>query len=102
MSLLKYIDRLKRMDELMRRGNTGTSKEFAEKLGISRSMLMENLTEFKELGAEISFCPFKRTYHYTNKFSIVIGRMEKIKGGIKLLSQSNEVGHRPSTLAEQY
>ncbi|MGC4022716.1 MAG: hypothetical protein QM734_12605 [Cyclobacteriaceae bacterium] len=81
MSLLKYIDRLKRMDDLMKREVTGTSKEFAEKLGISRSMLMENLTEFKELGAEISFCHFRRTYHYTNKFSIVIGRMKNIKGG---------------------
>jgi hypothetical protein len=92
MSLLKYVDRLKRMDDLMKKEITGTSKEFAEKLGISRSMLMENLTELKELGAQIAFCPFRRSYHYTNKFSIVIGAAERIRGGIFFL-QSDRIGH---------
>ncbi|HTH58446.1 MAG TPA: HTH domain-containing protein [Cyclobacteriaceae bacterium] len=82
MSLLKYIDRLKRMDSLIKKEVTGTSNEFAEKLGISRSMLMENLNELKELGAEIAYCSYRRTYHYTNKFSIVIGAAETVTGGI--------------------
>lgn len=82
MSLLKSIERLKRMDDLIKKEITGTSKEFAEKLGISRSMLMENLNEMKELGAEIAFCSRRRSYHYTDRFSVVIGKAERIKGGI--------------------
>jgi hypothetical protein len=69
------------MDDLIKKEITGTSKEFAEKLGISRSMLMENLSEMKELGAAIAFCPLRRSYYYTDTFSVVIGRAERIKGG---------------------
>lgn len=81
MSLLRSIERLKRMDDLIKKEMTGPSKEFAEKLGISRSMLMENLHEMKELGANIEYCYFRRSYHYVNKFSVVIGEAERIKGG---------------------
>ena len=73
MSLLRSIERLKRMDDLIKKEMTGPSKEFAEKLGISRSMLMENLHEMKELGAGIEYCYFRRSYHYVNKFSVVNG-----------------------------
>lgn len=79
MSLLKSIERLKRMDDLIKKEITGTSKEFAEKLGIPRSMFMENLNEMKELGAEIAFYSFRCSYQYTNGFSVVIGTKEKIK-----------------------
>jgi biotin operon repressor len=53
MSLLKYIDRLKRMDDLIRRKATGSPEEFSQKLNISRSQLLQDLKELKELGAPI-------------------------------------------------
>ena len=81
MSLLKSVERLKRIDYFIKNESTGISEEFAKKIGISRSMLMENLQEMKDLGADIVFCQYKRSYHYTNNFSIVIGALEKIKGG---------------------
>ncbi|MEI9921315.1 MAG: HTH domain-containing protein [Bacteroidota bacterium] len=73
MSLLKSIERIKRIDSLIRKQSTGTAKEFAEKLGISRSMLMENLREMRDLGAQIEFCSFRRSYRYISGFSLVIG-----------------------------
>lgn len=66
MSLLKYIDRLKRMDDLIRRKGTGTPNEFAEKLGISKSMLMINLSELKEMGALLTYDTINQTYVYLN------------------------------------
>lgn len=72
MSLLKYVDRLKRMDDLIRRKATGRAGEFASKLGISRSMLMENLREMKEMGAQIYYCPHRRSYYYVNDFNFLI------------------------------
>lgn len=72
MSLLKYISRFKRIHELIKKESTGTPKEFASKLGISRSMLMIDLQEMKELGAEIDFCKIRRSYHYRIEFTVLI------------------------------
>jgi hypothetical protein len=110
MSLLKSIDRLKSIDTMIRRQATGTSDEFARKLGISRSMLMENLREMKDLGASICFCPHRRTYFYTSEFGLVIGNVskQKIQGGGNFWSdfslrnnfmQSNGIGHLTDSLA---
>ncbi|GHN00317.1 hypothetical protein WSM22_18060 [Cytophagales bacterium WSM2-2] len=82
MSLLKSIERLKRMDYFIKKEITGTSGEFATKIGISRSMLMENLKEMKELGAGISYCHYRRSYCYDNEFSLIIGK-SPTKIGVK-------------------
>jgi hypothetical protein len=111
MSLLKSIDRLKRIDAMIRRQATGTSDEFARRLGISRSMLMENLREMKELGAVICFCPHRRSYFYANEFGLLIGKVSKnrIRGGSRIwtvtdceniLEQSNGIGHLYDILAK--
>jgi biotin operon repressor len=84
MSLLKYIGRLKFMHDLISKESTGGPEEFARKLSISRAMLMNNLKDFKELGADIRFCRYKRSYYYTKDFTILIEgktQFEKIKGG---------------------
>ena len=85
MGLLKSIERLKRMDDLISGEITGTPDEFASKVGISRSMLMENIREMKELGAEIHFCPTRRSYFYANEFRLIIGCQpkRKIMGGLE-------------------
>ncbi len=49
MSLLKSIDRLKRLDWFIKKEATGTAGDFSEKIGISRSMLMINLDEMREM-----------------------------------------------------
>ncbi|MBN8577380.1 MAG: hypothetical protein J0L66_10585 [Cytophagales bacterium] len=81
MSLLKSIYRLKRLDSLIKKEATGTAEEFAEKIGISRSMLMINLDEMREMGALIKFCPIRKTYYYAEEFNLLIGNMVRIKGG---------------------
>lgn len=65
MSILKYIDRLKRMDNLIRRKATGTPDEFAEKLQLSKSMLMIDLADMKALGAPIQYDSTLKSYVYT-------------------------------------
>ena len=77
MGLLKSIERLQRMDYFIRKEATGTSDEFASKIGICRSMLMENLAEMKELGAQLSYCPRRRSYVYLNDFTLIIGSNAK-------------------------
>ncbi len=81
MSLLKSIDRLKRLDWFIKKEATGTAEDFSEKIRISRSMLMINLDEMREMGALIKFCPIRKTYYYEQKFNLLIGNMNQLKGG---------------------
>lgn len=73
MSLLKYIDRLKRMDDLIRRKATGTPEEFAIRLGLGKSVLMDELRELRELGADINYCRTRQSYYYEREFVLKIG-----------------------------
>lgn len=84
MSLLKYLERAKRIDDLIRRKATGNAEQFSNKLGISRSVLMEHLRDMKELGAPIRFCDTRHSYYYEEEFSFIISRrteMSKVMGG---------------------
>ena len=83
MSILKYIDRAKRMDDLIRRKATGNAEEFARKLGVSRRILMENIGDLKELGAPICYDEFCKSYYYKSEFSFFLHNRDadKIRGG---------------------
>lgn len=84
MGILKYVDRAKRMDDLIYRKATGTTQEFAQKLGISRPALMVNLRELKELGAPICYDEHLQTYYYDGDFNFFLRSkeaMRKIRGG---------------------
>lgn len=87
MSLLKSIERLQRMDYFINKEATGSSEEFAEKIGISRSTIMENLREMKELGAKLNYCHKRRSYYYENEFRLIIGNSskQKLTGGIGMI-----------------
>jgi hypothetical protein len=78
MSLLKYIERLQRMDSLIFRMSTGTPTEFANKLGIRRSTLFQSLQEMRELGVDIRYSTFRQSYFYANN------RRLKIKSEISV------------------
>lgn len=67
MSLLKYVNRLKRMDYLIRLKATGNATEFSKRLGISRSQLLQDLKEFRELGAPVRFCRSRQSYEYMSE-----------------------------------
>lgn len=86
MSLLKYIERLKRMDDLIRRKATGSSEEFSRKLRISKSQLFEDLREIRELGGNITYCHVRKSYVYENDCKLILKFEENIqvKGGFVL------------------
>jgi hypothetical protein len=82
MSLLKYIDRINSIHRLIESEHTGTSEEFASRLGISRSLLMEHLQELREsFGAKILFCRRRQTFYYSQPFNLVISFSSKVMGG---------------------
>lgn len=65
MSLIIYIDRIKRMDGLIRRKATGTPKTLASKMGISKRRIYEYIVELKEMGAPIAYNRDRGSYVYT-------------------------------------
>ena len=84
MSLLKYIYRLKQMDDLIRRKATGTPEEFSQRLNISRSQLLQDLKELKELGAPVDYCHASQCYYYTRECQVVLNfESNKVLGGVQ-------------------
>lgn len=58
------------MDDLIRRRATGNADEFARKLGISRSVLMDNIMDLKQFGAPIVYDDYCCSYKYERDFSL--------------------------------
>jgi biotin operon repressor len=90
MTFIKYHDRLEKMDFLIRTKSTGSSQEFAERVGICRSLLMKHIDEMKALGAPIEYNRYKKTYQYKYPCKLIFGfegellkdnELDKIKGG---------------------
>lgn len=65
MSLSHHIERIHRIDKMIRHGRTGSPGEFANRIGISVSMLYYILNDLRALGAPIGYCRRRRSYRYT-------------------------------------
>lgn len=77
MSIIKIIDRLRYLDHLIAKESTGSPHEFARRVGLSRSMLYENLDEMKTLGAPIRYDRKRRTFFYYRPFELHIDFEDK-------------------------
>lgn len=90
MALYDYINRIERMDRLIRRKSTGPPKELAKKLNISERWLYIFLDELRsELDCPIKYDRRRRSYVYEVPGRIAIGfksemrkeELEKVSGG---------------------
>lgn len=61
------LNRLERLDYLIRSRATGTPQELAERLEISERRLYDILNEMRDLGAPIKYSKTLRTYYYARK-----------------------------------
>ena len=73
MSLPKHLDRTRRMDRLIRFKRTGTPRQFADRLGISLSLLYRLLGELKAMGAPIHYCHLRQSYAYYERVELRLG-----------------------------
>ncbi|HOW41808.1 MAG TPA: hypothetical protein PL123_14785 [Bacteroidales bacterium] len=81
MALLKYIERVRRIDLLIHLRATGPPMEFARKLGIRRSTLFQSLQEMKEMGVDIRYSNIRETYYYADDRRIEI-RIKRIQSDV--------------------
>ncbi|MFK7968796.1 MAG: hypothetical protein AB8F95_00425 [Bacteroidia bacterium] len=86
MSFIRYIQRLKRIDRLIRRKATGSPESFAEKLDISVSHLYAIIRDMRELGAPIKYCRHRGSYYYEYEVCFLAeffddDQLGKLRGG---------------------
>jgi biotin operon repressor len=60
------------MDALISMMSTGTPDEFAERIGIRRSTLFQNIQEMKKFGVNIKYSTIRRSYYYVDEKRIRI------------------------------
>jgi biotin operon repressor len=81
MSLIKYIERLRRMDLLISLMATGTPEEFAEKIGIRRSTLFESIQEMRGLGVDIKYSHERQSYYYADDRRVRVKVVSRVQTG---------------------
>ena len=64
MKLIDKIQKIERMDLMIRLIGTGKPQEFAQRIGIAESTLYMYLKLMKEMGAPINFCRSRNSYKY--------------------------------------
>lgn len=90
MGLSIYLKRVNRLHLLIKRKSTGSPEEFAQKMNLSRSALLKNLSELRQLGFPIEYDRTRNSYHYNlekideyTNFELSPVILKKILGGRK-------------------
>ena len=58
------LNRMQRIDYLIRIKGTGTPTQLADRLGLSKRSVFDYLNLMKEFGAPIKFCSSRKSYYY--------------------------------------
>ena len=77
MAFLRYFKKIQLLDNFIRRKATGNQQTFAQKAGMSRSLLNLYLAEMKEMGFPISYSKERTTYYYQEEGNMVTSLFEK-------------------------
>ncbi len=71
--LKEYLDRLERIDGLIRRKATGSPKEFSEKMNMSERRVYDYLNFMKaQLQAPIIYNKVRKSYEYNSEGRIIL------------------------------
>jgi biotin operon repressor len=79
MPAIKYINRLKTIDQLIKLKMTGSPKELAVKLEISEQQVFRYIENLQELGGKIEFYKLFNSYVYTAEIELLITYSQKNK-----------------------
>ncbi len=73
MNFIENIERIQRIDQLIRLQATGTPKELASRLGISKGRLYRIINTMKALNAPIQYSISLQSYIYEEEVDFRIG-----------------------------
>jgi predicted DNA-binding transcriptional regulator YafY len=74
--MLRQIERMQYIDQLIRLKSTGCPEDFAEKLGVSRRQLFNIIEELKILGAPIYYNKEYKSYCYEYQVRLLFDFIE--------------------------
>ena len=83
------IERIQRIDYLIRIKGTGKASELAERLNISRAMVYHYINLMRQNGAPIKYDSYRETYYYSYEGAFTIQFMPSIATGS---SHTNQFG----------
>lgn len=66
--VIDYLERIKRLYNMIRLEHTGNMTDIAAKMHTSRRTIYNYLVELKALGADIRFDRIRNTYYFDNDF----------------------------------
>lgn len=72
MTFHEQLQRLKRIDQLIRLKATGTANDLAKRLDISRSSVFRLLDDLKGFGAPIIYCRNQKMFMYKESFQLIL------------------------------
>lgn len=75
---INKLDRVKKINKLIKWQQTGNPEVFAGKLNIGRRQLYNILDDLKIMGAPIKYCRKRETFYYQNDFDLQIRFSVKI------------------------
>lgn len=71
--MIEILEKLKRVDRLIRIKGTGSPKELAERIGVSERTAFQYIDWLKKLGAPIKYNRIRESYVYTEDGGVKIG-----------------------------
>ncbi|MDX1911942.1 MAG: hypothetical protein SFV22_10675 [Saprospiraceae bacterium] len=77
MKTIDMFQRLEQMDQLIRLKATGSPKEFAARLGISKSMMYNYLDMLRTLGGPVHYNRAIESYEYEYPVALQLGYNKK-------------------------
>jgi len=67
---MSFVNRTEKMEcliKLITNENTGPSEQLCESIYVSRPTLMRYLTDLRDLGNQIGYCRYRRSYYFIKK-----------------------------------
>ena len=72
MAISDFLERIKRIDQLIRMQATGTPDELAKKLGMVKSTLYTYINAMKEMKAPIKYNDINKSFYYEEKGKFIM------------------------------
>ncbi|WP_109697880.1 HTH domain-containing protein [Chitinophaga deserti] len=79
------LERLQRIDHLIRTKATGTPSRLAERIGVSERCLYKYLNLMKDFGAPIKFSNVRQSYYYDEDGSFIVSFFFRKETGSTIL-----------------
>ena len=93
MRFFEKVQMIERVDSLIKRKATGSARDLARRLEVSKSTVYEILEIMKIMGAEIEYCNTTQCFYYCSNKILAIGFIDKnkIKGGRNYFINTQEL-----------